>query len=67
MALATVTSICILAGRLPNLRAGCGIASTPVIDLAKSVMYVVTRVRDGNDFRGRYFVNILDNKIPRGV
>ena len=44
-----------------------GIASTPVIDLAKSVMYVVTRVRDGSDARGRYFVQVLDTRTGQLV
>jgi hypothetical protein len=44
-----------------------GIASTPVIDLAKSVMYVVTRVRDGSDPRGRYFVQVLDTRTGQLV
>jgi hypothetical protein len=37
-----------------------GIASTPVIDLARNVMYVVARHRDGSDARGRFFVHVID-------
>src|SRR5262249_8139787 len=37
------------------------------IDVAKSVMYVVTRVRDGSDGRGRYFVQVLDTRTGQLV
>ena len=53
--------------RAPETGVRVGIASTPVIDLAKSVMYVVTRVRDGSDARGRYFVQVLDTRTGQLV
>jgi hypothetical protein len=44
-----------------------GIVSTPVIDRVKDVMYVVARVRDGNDTRGRFFVNVIDTRTGQLV
>jgi hypothetical protein len=39
-----------------------GIVATPVIDLAKSVMYVVARTRSGVATEGRFFLNVLDTR-----
>jgi hypothetical protein len=44
-----------------------GIVSTPVIDLAKNVIYVVARHRDGSDARGRFFVHVIDIRTGRLV
>jgi hypothetical protein len=44
-----------------------GIVSTPVIDLAKSVMYVVARHRAGSDARGRFFVHAIDTRTGQLV
>jgi hypothetical protein len=51
----------------PETGVRVGIASTPVIDLANSVMYVVTRVRDGSNARGRYFVQVLNTRTGQLV
>jgi hypothetical protein len=38
-----------------------------VIDVTKSVMYVVTREREGSDARGRYFVQVVDTRTGQLV
>jgi hypothetical protein len=52
-------------GGAPGVR--IGIVSTPVIDRAHDVMYVMTRTRDGDDMRGRYVLNVLDTRTGQLV
>lgn len=44
-----------------------GIVSTPVVDIAKSILYTVARVRDGNDKRGRYFLHAINTRTGQLV
>ena len=47
-------------GGIPGVR--IGIVSTPVIDKAHDVMYVMSRTRDGDDARGRFFLNTVNTR-----
>ncbi|HKO55978.1 MAG TPA: VCBS repeat-containing protein [Thermoanaerobaculia bacterium] len=53
-----------LLGLDPQVEGGvrAGIVSTPVIDLAKSVMYVVTRVWDSSGLQTHFLLNVLDTR-----
>lgn len=39
-----------------------GLVGTPVIDRARDVLYAMARVRDGDDARGRYFLNVINTR-----
>ena len=44
-----------------------GIVATPVIDRTRDLIYVVARVRDGSDVRGRFFLNVIDTRTGQLV